>query len=287
MRIPNRDLIQRILDFNNIRQIVEDEVKRALRNKCELLSSKDPYPVKPLNVVLETIITQGYRRKNYIKILNGELKKYGKRVGIDDGNLEFNDLDLLIQLSKNLYNKTKGNEWIRIAGALEEFKKALIRAGSLKNWTDILHQRVNRYIEGSIRKWKAHPYFRKIRGLGFKGACDTLRSLGYFDLVPIDIHERRFQIRTGIIYYAPSSLDPKEEKYYVTALREFCKRNLKGVKIFKGIDLGEAPGVVDWIIWYLSCTRTSRYCKGVCTAKPKCNICPIKDMCFYNNLCRS
>ncbi len=78
MRIPNRDLIQKILDFNNIRQIVEDEVRRALRNKCELIHSKDPYPIKPLNVVLEAIITQGwyYPRTAYLRELNNRLRKY-------------------------------------------------------------------------------------------------------------------------------------------------------------------------------------------------------------------
>jgi len=121
--------------------------------------------------------------------------------------------------------------------------------------------------------------------VGFKGVHNILRDFGYFDMAPIDIHERRFLFRTGIaLRYGPSSGDPRELEFYLTALRNFCKEELRGYTLL-GIDLGEAPGIVDLIIWCFSCTKEGKEaCKGICSADPKCGICPINHCCIYYEL---
>ncbi len=185
----------------------------------------------------------------------------------------------MIKLCKDL--SSTNSVWRDIAYALQQFKDVLISKGSLKRWVDEIHEKLTEYIEG-----KTNRYSSGIRGLGFKGSSDALRTLGYFDMVPIDRNEKRFQLRTGIaLRYGPSDVGLDDDRYYVKALRRFCYENLRTM-IVLGENLGFSPGIVDWIIWSFSCTGYNE-CKGVCADTPRCNICPIKDMCFYNNLCRS
>ncbi len=288
MRVPDKELIIRILNYNNIRQKVEDEVKKALVNKRELLFSEDPYPTKPLNVVLEAIITQGWFQLGLLKKLNNILSEHNKRVGSNKDNVklvEFKDLDLLINLCMNLSSSNNGT-WEKVADALRQFKGVLEKdSGSLKNWADRLHEVTNKYIEGEISKqaWENHPY--RIKRLGLKGTCDVLKALGYFDMVPIDRHEKRFQIRTGIaLRYGPSEMSLEDDRFYIIALRRYCFENLRSVEIL-GESLGFSPGIVDWIIWYFSCERAPG-CEGICASNPKCSICPVKDLCYYYYLTR-
>ncbi len=282
----SKDLITRILDYDNIRQKVEDEVKKALKNKRELFFSNDPYPVRPLNTVLEAIITQGWYQLGLLNKLNNILvSKYNKRVdsNIKEENLDllvkFEDLDLLISLCNNL---SSSNEiWGEVAEALSQFKDVLEKeVQSLRDWADTLHRITNKYIRGEISEqdWRNHP--SRIRRLGLKGTCDVLKALGYFDMVPIDRHEKRFQIRTGIaLCYGPSRMSLNDDRFYIIALRRFCFENLKGIKIL-GEDLCCSPGIVDWIIWYFSCERAPG-CLGICAKNPKCNECPVKELCYY------
>ncbi len=283
MRVPDKELIIRILNYNDIRQKVEDGIKIAIANKHELLFSKDPYPTKPLNVVLEAIITQGWFQLGLLNKLNNILSKYNKRIGLSNGNVGFRDLDLLIDLCNNLSSSNK--VWKEVADALSQLKNALVESGSLKNWADKLHEVTNKYIEGEISKqaWEYHPY--RIRRLGFKGTCDVLKTLGYLDMVPIDRHEKRFQIRTGIaLRYGPSGMSLEDDRFYIIALRRYCFENLRDVEIL-GESLGFSPGIVDWIIWHFSCEKAPG-CKGICASNPKCSICPVKDLCYYYYLTR-
>jgi len=113
-----------------------------------------------------------------------------------------------------------------------------------------------------------------------------LRDLSYFDRVPIDRHERRFLLRTGIaLLYTSGEKDPLDYDFYSEALSRYCKQELRGVAVdVDGISVPlDKPGIVDWIIWYFSCEREVEECKAICTSKPRCNECPIKDLCLYHN----
>jgi hypothetical protein len=51
-----------------------------------------------------------------------------------------------------------------------------------------------------------------------KGIDELLRDCGYFDRVPIDIHEQRFKVRTGIFQQYSPSCDPLDKREYHEAL---------------------------------------------------------------------
>lgn len=114
--------------------------------------------------------------------------------------------------------------------------------------------------------------------LGEKGRDIYLRDFGYLDRIPMDRHEMRFIIRTGI-YHANSvrnKSDPLKKSSLHESLTQFCSKYL-GRKTVEGIDLGTAPGLVDIFIW--------TYCgKGkydICGSTPKCNECKLKGKCLY------
>ena len=114
--------------------------------------------------------------------------------------------------------------------------------------------------------------------LGEKGRDDYLRSCGYWDRVPMDRHEMRFIIRTGIYHVCSikGRNDPLQKESLQNALARFCSNYLKSYTIF-GIDLGNAPGIVDTFIWSF-CSRR-RY--GICGSVPRCGECPLKETCLY------
>ncbi len=105
--------------------------------------------------------------------------------------------------------------------------------------------------------------------------------MGYFDRVPVNIHERRLILRTDIaLTYGPLNKDPAQPEFYSEALTRYCRETLKNVEL-DGIPLESAPGILDWAIWYFSCERESKDCKALCASSPKCNVCPIKNVCLY------
>ena len=287
-KLKGKDFINRLLKYDNIKEIVERDIKWALENKRKLREEK--YPKEPLTTALEIIITRSYWRTwpwNRIKeklkekdfIVNGEVL-----VG-------YEDLDTVLKIVNEIYRKTGKRFWKETYNSLANFKSALEKAKSLRKWIKELYKLVN-----EEAGWKSHEYFKGIKGLGFKGVNLLLRDMGFFDMVPIDIHERRFLLRTGIaLCYGSPSGDPASLEYYIEALRSFCKECLEDFKLkdlFKNITevpreyetLSKAPGIVDWIIWYFACEREVEECKNICSSKPKCSLCPIRDLCLYSSL---
>jgi|Deesub1362A_J573_1020465.scaffolds.fasta_scaffold14827_1 hypothetical protein len=114
--------------------------------------------------------------------------------------------------------------------------------------------------------------------LGEKGRDNYLRDFGYWDRIPMDRHEMRFIIRTGIYHVCSSENknDPLDKKSLHDALINFCSKYLKG-KVVEDIDLGDAPGIVDIFIWYY-CGR-ERY--NICGSTPKCKKCGFNGVCLY------
>lgn len=120
--------------------------------------------------------------------------------------------------------------------------------------------------------------------IGEKGLNDFLRYMGYWDRVPIDRHEMRFIIRTGIYLAHPKEkFDPLNRDHLGEALKTFAKQYLKG-KTIAGIDLGMSPGIIDIFIWNFCAKRRdppSGYA-NICGIKPKCSKCPLNKNCLYN-----
>jgi hypothetical protein len=113
-----------------------------------------------------------------------------------------------------------------------------------------------------------------------KGADHYLRNVGYWDIAPIDIHEKRLLLRTGIFHRFSSKKegqDPLETRSLQKALTWFCRCCLNG-KTVEGIDLSCSPGIVDLLIWF--------YCSdekhNICGKVPKCNQCQLAEVCFLH-----
>lgn len=118
----------------------------------------------------------------------------------------------------------------------------------------------------------------KTEVLGEKGRDQYLRDFGYWDRIPMDRHEMRFIIRSGI-YHACSAKyknDPLRRSSLHDALTRFCTTFLKD-KIVDDIDLGNAPGIVDIFIWEY-CAREGYY---VCRSTPECKECRLNSVCLY------
>jgi len=115
--------------------------------------------------------------------------------------------------------------------------------------------------------------------LGEKGRDNFLRDFGYWDRIPIDRHEMRFVIRTGIYHACSISTenDPLEKGSLHDALTRFCSVYLRGKEV-EDIDLSSAPGIVDIFIWYY-CGKEGY---NICGSTPKCETCGLREACLYS-----
>jgi thermostable 8-oxoguanine DNA glycosylase len=119
---------------------------------------------------------------------------------------------------------------------------------------------------------------RKTIVLGEKGRDNYLRDFGYWDRIPIDRHEMRFVVRSGIFHSCSTkdNSDHLENSHLQNALTVFCNQYLKGF-LAEGIDLGDAPGIVDLFIW--SYCAEERY--NICKNTPNCRECNLNGVCLY------
>ncbi len=263
-----------ILNYSNLKDHVIRDLHWALNNRN--LINREPFPREILGYLIEVIVTQGYWRLWFKQQLINKLRNQGLVLYNDEIIVGVDDYNKLLQVVAELAEETGKPYWKKILDSLNALYEGLIRAGSLKVWIDTLYRLVS-----TGDNWKKHEYFRGIKGLGTKSVEMILRDMGHFDRVPIDRHERRFLLRTGIaLVYGPPSKDPASPEFYSEALTNYCRENLNDVSL-EGIPLGSAPGILDWAIWYFSCERESRDCKAICSSNPQCGICPIRDTCLY------
>jgi len=267
----------KILDY--VSEPVERDTRKFLGNREALV--REAFPSRPLTSIVAIIVTRSWWRRWPWDRLTEALRERGYRRWEDGGPLiGIEDLAFVRETLQHLYSSSGKSIWREAAESLEFLEAKLRETGSLRAWS----LKVYRAVKGKEGRWKKHPYVEGIKGLGFKGVHNLLRDLGYFDMAPIDIHERRFLLRTGVaLRYGPPNRDPLDLRFYLEALRRFCREELRGVKVL-GVDLGNAPGMADLAIWYFSCTGESKDCKGVCSAKPRCEVCPVKDCCTYYRL---
>ena len=218
---------------------------------------KDPYCPKIFRTLIDAVVTQSWRfkiPKNFYQELDQLIENYGVK-----GLLEGKGREELIGLIEK-YVSSKRRRRERISDKIRMVLDTLQRI-TLKEW-----------VEKDLST-SGEPL------LGEKGLNDFLRTAGKWDKIPIDRHEMRFIIRTGI-YLAhpdPRQYDPLDKSYLREALKTFAEKYLADRHI-AGINLGKNPGILDTFIW--------TYCAQIkiCSKTPKCNKCPLQSACLYNLL---
>lgn len=250
---------EKLLSDGRYTEKVESDVNNYLANKRRL--KEDPNSIKVFLVLGKIIASRSYLRNRYASKFQERFEEYF---------LCDNPLPILSREGKK--------KFIEI---MEE--TSFRRNDAVKNAED-LFDRLN---EKSLREWTKGLYNLSLKGktdiLGGKGRDLYLRDVGYLDRIPIDIHEGRFILRTGI-YHSCSrdSFDPLEKEHLQNSLKIFCRNYLNGLYV-KDLELSENPTIVDKFIWY--------HCAGppealsICGKKPKClrtdQSCPFARGCLF------
>lgn len=224
------------------------EVKDDLQifKKSKDILEKNPDSLEALRMIIELIKTNGWRLKlpaDFDTKMKIFVKKHRKK---------FRTLPAKKDLIKLVGDRRK-----------ENIKQLLTSYPTIKDFTEHLYDLA---IQG------------KTEVLGEKGRDNYLRDFGYWDRIPMDRHEMRFIIRTGIYHTCSvkDKNDPLEKGSLHDALTRFCSAYLKGKQV-EGIDLDNAPGIVDLFIWSYSAEK--RY--NICGNSPKCEECKLNGMCLY------
>lgn len=223
---------------------IKDDLQFFKDNKNRL--QKDQDSLDALRLIIILIKTNSWRLKepaNFGSQMDSFFEKYGKNFRSSEAKKE------LIELVGER-RKENVEELLTNYSTIEQFTKKLY---------DLARQ-------------------GKTAVLGEKGRDNYLRDFGYWDRIPMDRHEMRFIIRTGI-YHACSvknQSDHLEKGHLHNALTRFCAQHLRGYEV-EEIDLGEAPGIVDIFIW--SYSAEDRY--NICGSTPKCEECSLRDSCLY------
>ena len=229
---------------NTYAQDLKDDLQYLKNNKDEL--SRNPDSLNAFRLIIELIKTNGWRLKkprDFDSNMDSFIKKYGAKFRAKEAKEE---------LLKLVGNRKRKN-----------IEQLLTNYSSIKQFTEDLYRLA---VQG------------KTVVLGEKGRDNYLRDFGYWDRIPIDRHEMRFIIRTGI-YHACSTKDKSdhlEKRDLQHTLTLFCSQFLKHF-VVEGIDLGSAPGIVDLFIWSFS--AEDRY--NICGAHPRCDQCTLRNACLY------
>ncbi len=241
---------------------ISERVKRDINHykklkECLEMDLNCPEVLKQL---LTTLVTQSW----YYKISDGEMNELSGLVdeygveGLVNGEGKRRLLDLV-----NAILKKRIRDPSRIIKKLEILLDEL-KASNLQKWSEDLY---------------GLALDDRTKILGTKGRDNYLRDIGYWDRIPMDRHEMRFIVRTGIFHACSSEgkNDPLKREHLQEALSEFCRRYLKGF-IIDEIDLGDSPGILDVFIWWY-CSREGL---NICGDQPKCDECLLRNSCLYS-----
>jgi len=237
---------------SSIEWMLSDKYAKEIKNDLKYFKNKkdslkkDPDSLDALRMIIELIATKGWRLK--------------KPVNFD------NKMD-------SFFGTHRTNFRTSIA------RKELI--GLFGNWTKKnIEELLTNYptIEQFTKKLYDLAKQGKTQVLGEKERDNYLRDFGYWDRIPMDRHEMRFIIRSGIYHICSikDKSDHLEKSHLHDALTRFCSQYLKGY-IVEGIDLGNTPGIVDVFIW--SHCAENRY--NICSSIPKCEGCTLNSVCLY------
>lgn len=250
-----------LLSDNRYREGIERDIRDFLENRRQLNESSNP--IRIIRKLGEMMASRSYYRRAKVEPFRRKFDEIVRTYGPDFFWTEEGRRMLVDIIRQIAFRKGDAERWM--LRLLEELKTK-----SLSEWTRNFYDNARRGEETEI--------------LGPKGRDNYLRDMGYFDRVPIDIHERRFIIRTGIYHLCSENLfDPLEIRDLQEALVKFSSRFLSGLSI-QGVELSESPGIVDLIIWYHCAEPPDGF--NVCGAKPMClaatDGCPFFGACYFS-----
>lgn len=256
------DGFKRLLGKIEYRKQIEKDINDFLKNKKEL--DTDPNSLVALEKLGELLVSRNYYRRKYAELFKKEFKNVG-HLGSDFFRAEKGKETFIEIIRKVAFRRDIAAKKAR--DLLEELSQK-----SIKDWTEHLHT-LSQNSEGS-------------EILGLKGRDIYLRDMGYLDRVPMDIHEMRFIIRTGIYHLCSRNLfDPLKKEDLQSAMINFCKEYLSGLSIL-GIDVSTSPGIVDLIIWYHCADPPDGF--RICAVEPKClenaDACSLSRACLFFNM---
>ena len=250
-----------LLEDADYRRSIEKNVNDYLENKEKLAT--DPDSMVALGKLGELIASNNYYRGKYAELFR---KEFESAEQLESGFFT-------IEKSKKILKDIIG--------------KVAFRPDIAKKKVSVLLKELK---QKSVREWTRQLYILSLKGrgteiLGPKGRDIYLRDMGYLDRVPVDIHEMRFIIRTGIYHHCSRNLfDPLKKGDLQNALVIFCKDHLRGLSVHD-LDLSKNPGIADLIIWH-HCADPPGL--GICAAKPKClekkTICPLSEACLFSTM---
>jgi len=255
-------LVEYLINHERAGKRIKEEINyfKQLKDGLQSKDSNNPNYREVFALLLETIITQSWYyslKEDEGRELYDLVHYYGVE-GLTLGEGMKRLLELISRIESRRKRRKVKDKIIRLLDELQSVK--------LHEWVKELYD-LARNGETKI--------------LGVKGRDNFLRDVGYWDRIPIDRHEARFIIRTGIFHACSLSnkVDPLNKDHLQDALRAFCKNYLEGFKVLD-IDLGNAPGILDIFIWH--------YCKetpeglSICGRNPKCNECFLRNSCLFS-----
>ena len=238
--------------------MIDSSIKHYQRRQAEL--SRDPDAESALRLLVDIKITNSFRRtlsasksQQFEADFGCFLQGHGQNLRTSQAKDSLGSL--IVSHSVFKIDRRKADKWVE---ELMDGKQ------TLKDFTDDLHRlRVQR------KKNLLEP----------KGADLYLRDVGFFDIAPVDLHQRRFLVRTGIFhaFALPGREDPLDYNSLQDALSMFCTICLTG-KLVNGVDLGSAPGIVDLLIWFFCSDRNYE----ICGSTPRCSGCVLSSECLYS-----
>jgi hypothetical protein len=223
-------------------QTIKAELQHFRNNKDTLTGNPDS--IEALGTIIELLKTNGWHFRTPARF-HKDWESFVERHG------------------KNFRTEEAKGELIRMVGERKREIEKLFTYRTLKQFTEKLYTLAQN---------------GQTDVLGEKGRDNYLRDFGYWDRIPMDVHEKRFIIRSGI-YHACTAKDKSDHlggEDLHDALTRFCTKYLKN-HVVEEIELGSAPGIVDIFIWSFS--AEDRY--NICGATPNCEKCNLKNVCLY------
>lgn len=274
-QVPQKKGVTMEFDAGKLCEKFRDTIRWMLQGKCNPAIRRDignchrwknalasnPDSEEALRFLVTVKVTNAWYREarsGFDAALNSFI---GQHKGAFRTKVAIGALASLVDQYSRFSKKQDGAEWA---------KELLTEFPTLKDFTDDLYQ---------LRKEG-----KKGKVLYEKGADNYLRDFGYWDVIPIDIHERRFLVRTGIyqVFSSRGKQDPLAYRDLQDALSLFCSSCLEG-EVVDSIDLGHAPGIVDFFIWWFCTGKGNDMCKGyaICGSTPQCEKCPLSEACLF------
>lgn len=210
-----------VSDFKDLIERYREEIAHKQHDSIEHCEEVREDPEKMLERLLRTRVSMGYRLPSLAQEISEKIN--GR------WNLQFLRSDEGKEILREAMTAYKPHRQ-KCLDELNEYLFDKLENMTMKEWIE------NRVL------------IKKVLG-SEKSVNIFLRDCKSFSYVPIDRHERRFIVRTGIFSHylsdkSPEINDPDKKKHYIEALRRFSEEQLSGHEL-EGYDLGESPGLVN------------------------------------------